>query len=82
MKDFIEILFFWIAGKPVPFFANRKKSKREFLLLWKKAKSEKRIQHLFAASCYGGSAKVLPWDLHSSSQHQTIIVLNCVCEHL
>ena len=29
-----------------------------------------------------GPAKLLPWEPRSASQHQVVIALNCVCEHL
>lgn len=29
-----------------------------------------------------GIAKLLPWELHLVSQHQVIIVLNCISDHL
>lgn len=40
----------------------------------------------FEGQCYRGSknlwAKLLPWDLHSVSQHQVPTALNGVCKHL
>lgn len=35
-----------------------------------------------ALSSYSSAAKLLPWELHSASQHQAATALNCVSEHL
>ena len=33
-------------------------------------------------SSESGTTKLLPQELHSASQHQATIALNCACEHL
>jgi len=71
-------------------FANQKKSKEDVCFM-KKSKKQKscsvlvysetlRSQHTPDSTC--GAAQLLPRELHSASQGQATIVLNCVCEHL
>ena len=40
------------------------------------------IEAAHSLSSASGAAKLLPWELHSASQHQAIITLNCIHEHL
>ena len=64
---------------------------RVLLVLPKKGKMKLAFSSCFAARRYRGSAtlisessaaKLLPWELPSTSQHQAAVALNCVCEHL
>ena len=63
---------------------------RGFLFLWGKQR-QKAFNIRFAASycrssthssSKNGPATQLPWELYSASQHQAVIALKCVCEHL
>lgn len=38
MKGFIEMLFFWIAGKPIPFLLTEKNPKENFCFYRKRQK--------------------------------------------
>lgn len=63
---------------------------RGFLFLWGKQR-QKAFNIRFAvsycrssthSSSKNGPATQLPWELYSASQHQAVIALKCVCEHL
>ena len=71
----------------VPVFANQKKSEEGFHFYQKEAKSKNNIQHLLCCEPVGRQGvpwavkhpvKLCSWDLHTESQHQAAIALNCV----
>lgn len=73
-------------------FYELKEIWREFSLLWKKTRNENMFSVCFGVSHYGGgmhprhrdggTAKLLPAELHTASSPQTTATWNCVCEHL
>lgn len=75
----------------MPVFANEKKSEEDFHFYKKKKKAKIVFTICFSVSCDRGSthqslesgpAKLFPRELHSASQLQGAIALNCVREHL
>ena len=76
----------------VPVFSTQKKSEDIFTFTKKKkrwkAKTKLTVfqpdvtEAARIQSSGSGTTKLLPWELHSASQHQDTIALNCVCELL
>lgn len=87
---FISLHFYKRAVKQYVSSLTKRNLKGIFLT----KKGENSIQHLSCSestspstgsvhhSSKSGPAKLLPLELHSASQHQAAIALNCACEHM
>lgn len=94
LKFCVTPLHFHERPTLAPISANQKKSS-DFHSYEKKAKSENSVQvFCFPVSYYRGGmhseqwewlklpAKLLPGERQQASQHQSVIALTCICEHL
>ena len=76
----------WLFTKDLPIFTNQKKSSGLHLLQCKMVKAKPcsvlLLQTKQGTQQWEWPPKLLPWELHSASQHQAARALNCVCEHL
>ena len=94
MKVHFRSLCFYETSTLVPVYTNQNKSKEDFHLYKKKKKKwrQNSTQRLFCSkslsrqhtawAARGAAPSSIPPELHSASQYQTTIALNCVCEHL
>ena len=95
MKIHFRPLCFYETYTLVPVYTSQNRIQRGFSLLQKKKKKKWRqnsTQRLFCSkslsrqhtawAARGASPSSIPPELHSASQYQTTIALNCVCEHL
>ena len=92
MKVHFRPLCFYETSTLVPVYTNQNKSKKDFHFYKKKKWRQNSTQRLFCSkslssqhtawAARGAAPSSIRPELHSASQYQTTIALNCVCEHL